>query len=84
VTAACEDVARPVLGKPSRQARGELLWPCPWHEDKHPSFQVNTKKDCWMCGPCGLSGNCGSWPHVSPMWTQRTSQPLLRGFATMA
>lgn len=36
----------------------ELYMRCPFHSpDNHPSFQVNPKKQVWMCGPCGKSGS---------------------------
>jgi hypothetical protein len=57
MTASCEAVVRAAMGMPARQIKDELLWRCPWHPDKHPSFQVNTKKNCFFCGPCGISGN---------------------------
>lgn len=52
-----EAVARAALGEPPRHAGAELLWPCPNHDDKHPSLSVNPSKNVWICGPCGMSGN---------------------------
>lgn len=53
----CLDVARAVLGEPLKRAGQECLYRCPNHDDKHPSLQVNLKKNVWLCGPCGASGN---------------------------
>jgi len=53
----CEEIARAALGEPARRQGAELLWRCPRHDDKHPSLQVNTNKNVWICGPCGQSGN---------------------------
>ncbi|MGH9740579.1 MAG: DUF3631 domain-containing protein [Candidatus Acidiferrales bacterium] len=52
----CEQVARAVLGEPTKRAGAELLWPCPNHEDKHPSLSVNPKKNVFLCAPCNASG----------------------------
>jgi len=35
----------------------ELLGHCPFHDDKNPSFQVNTKKRLFYCHGCGAKGN---------------------------
>jgi hypothetical protein len=35
----------------------ELLWHCTQHDDQNPSLDINLRKNCWMCGPCGKSGN---------------------------
>jgi hypothetical protein len=53
----CESIARAILGVPAKQIRNELFWRCPWHADEHPSFQINTQKNCFFCGPCGINGN---------------------------
>jgi 5S rRNA maturation endonuclease (ribonuclease M5) len=66
----CEAVARAVLGPPVKKAGSELLFPCPNHDDQHPSLNVNPRKDVWMCGPCRASGNAwqlaGFLAKVSP------------------
>jgi hypothetical protein len=53
----CEAIATAVLGAPHRQSGAELFYGCPNHEDKHPSLQVNTRKNAFLCGPCGKGGN---------------------------
>jgi hypothetical protein len=54
------DLARVVtalLGPaPSRQGR-RLLWPCPFHNDSHPSFEVDPQRGMWRCWPCNLGGD---------------------------
>ncbi|MDA2925665.1 CHC2 zinc finger domain-containing protein [Acidobacteria bacterium AH-259-G07] len=35
----------------------ELLGHCPFHEDKNPSFRVNTQKRVFYCFGCGAKGN---------------------------
>jgi len=53
----CLDVVYSVnLGAP-KESGHEYSFPCPNHEDKHPSLKINIRKNCWMCGPCGTSGN---------------------------
>ena len=34
-----------------------MLFQCPCHDDQHPSLSINPEKNCWLCGPCGKSGN---------------------------
>ena len=53
----CEQVAASALGQPRRRSGAELFYSCPNHEDKHPSLQVNTRKNAFLCGPCGKGGN---------------------------
>lgn len=30
---------------------------CPFHDDHHPSLQVDTQKQLWFCGPCHMGGD---------------------------
>jgi len=55
----CFEVARAVLGEPVRRMGQELFFRCanPRHIDDHPSLKINQRKNVWMCGPCGASGN---------------------------
>jgi hypothetical protein len=53
----CEAIARAALGEPPKRAGEELLFHCSNHQDEHASLSVNPKKNVWMCGPCGASGN---------------------------
>lgn len=53
----CEAIARAVQGKPLKQVGAEIYWRCLWHDDGHPSFQVNKRKNCFLCGPCNISGS---------------------------
>ena len=56
----CREVATAAgLGDPQQKGQ-ELLFPCPNHEDAHPSLAINERKNVWMCGPCGASGNAWS------------------------
>jgi hypothetical protein len=57
VKVSCEEIARKVLGEPMRRSGSELRWRCPNHDDRDPSLFVNIRKDCFLCGPCGASGN---------------------------
>ena len=53
-------VATALLG-PAPGRRGEkgrrLWWPCPFHEDKNPSFVVERGKPWWRCWGCGEHGD---------------------------
>jgi P4 family phage/plasmid primase-like protien len=53
----CETVATTALGSPLRRSGTEIFFRCPNHEDEHPSLQVNTNKNVFLCGPCNQSGN---------------------------
>jgi len=52
----CLGVARSALGEPEGIKGDEHYWTCPNHDDKHPSLQVNGKKNKWMCAPCAAQG----------------------------
>jgi hypothetical protein len=40
------------------RARGSrLVGRCPFHEDAHPSLQVDKAKGLWHCFPCGMGGD---------------------------
>jgi DNA primase len=50
-------VATNLLG-PARERKGQrLLWPCPFHDDHDPSFQVDLTRKTWRCWTCALSGD---------------------------
>jgi hypothetical protein len=57
VKVSCEEIARKVLGEPMKRSGSELRWRCPNHDDRDPSLFVSVRKDCFLCGPCGASGN---------------------------
>jgi hypothetical protein len=48
-------VATNLLGPAEGRRSAELLWRCPWHDDRKPSFSVNPTKRRAFCNPCGLS-----------------------------
>jgi len=56
-------VATGLLG-PAPGRRGErgrrLWWPCPFHEDRNPSFMVDPGKPWWKCWGCGERGNAAN------------------------
>jgi DNA primase len=47
-------VATALLGTPAKREGRRLLWLCPFHEDHHPSFQVDPDLREWRCWPCGI------------------------------
>jgi len=53
----CQQIAEAALGPAVRRSGAELFFRCPNHEDKHPSLQVNTNKNVFLCGPCNKAGN---------------------------
>ncbi len=34
---------------------------CPWHDDTHPSLQVNPERQSFKCWVCDIGGNVFSW-----------------------
>src|SRR5271157_575265 len=50
-------VATNLLG-PAHQRKGQrLLWPCPFHDDHDPSFQVDLNRKTWRCWTCAVGGD---------------------------
>lgn len=43
-----------------RQGRG-FVARCPWHDDRHPSMQVNPDRQSWKCWVCDLGGDVFSF-----------------------
>jgi hypothetical protein len=59
MTLECIAIALAAGLKPIKQSGNEIFYRCPNHDDNTPSLQINTKKNCFLCGPCGKSG--GAW-----------------------
>jgi putative DNA primase/helicase len=57
MTLQCIEVARAAGIFSEKPSGKEMLFRCPRHEDRHPSLSINPGKNCWLCGPCGKSGN---------------------------
>jgi hypothetical protein len=57
MTLQCIEVARAAGLVTGRHIGREMLFQCPCHDDRHPSLSINPEKNCWLCGPCGKSGN---------------------------
>jgi hypothetical protein len=57
MTLQCIDVAQAAVLLGGKRSGRELLFQCPCHDDQHPSLSINPEKNCWLCGPCGKSGN---------------------------
>src|SRR3954447_13418056 len=54
------DLARVVtalLGPAAKRQGRRLLWPCPFHNDQNPSFEVDPRRGTWKCWPCNLGGD---------------------------
>ena len=54
------EVATTLLGPPDKIQRRRLLWRCPFHEDRNPSFEVDRDRQRWACWPCALKGDAAS------------------------
>jgi DNA primase len=54
------DLARVVtalLGPAPKRLGRRLLWPCPFHDEHNPSFEVDPQRGTWRCWPCNLGGD---------------------------
>jgi DNA primase len=50
-------VATALLGPAAKRRGRRLLWCCPLHRDRHPSFEVDTRRQTWKCWPCNEGGD---------------------------
>jgi hypothetical protein len=50
-------VATALLGPAAKRQGRRLLWPCPFHDDRDPSFEVDPGRQTWRCWPCNLGGD---------------------------
>jgi len=50
-------VATALLGPLARREGRRLLWLCPFHDDHHPSFEVDPDRRKWRCWSCGIRGD---------------------------
>src|SRR5271157_976567 len=53
-------VATNLLGSAHAKIGDRLFWLCPFHEEKHPSFEVNLTKKLWICRSCGKGGDAAN------------------------
>jgi hypothetical protein len=77
------EVAIRLLG-PAPGRRGErgrrLWWPCPFHEDRNPSFCVDPGKAWWRCYGCGAKGDAMALVHrLNPSMTFPEAVAFLTG-----
>jgi DNA primase len=50
-------VAESLLGPPHKRAGGRLLWRCPFHDERTPSFAVDSTRPTWTCFGCKEHGD---------------------------
>jgi len=50
-------VATNLLGAAAKRQGRRLLWPCPFHNDHDPSFQVDLTRKTWRCWVCAIGGD---------------------------
>jgi hypothetical protein len=53
-------VATNLLGAAHQRRGDRLFWLCPFHDDQHPSFEVNLTKKLWICRSCGHGGDAAN------------------------
>ena len=46
---------------PGRNEGRQVAFPCPFHEDRHPSMKVDPVKKTWWCWPCRKGGGVVAW-----------------------
>jgi DNA primase len=74
-------VATNLLG-PARERKGNrLLWPCPFHEDHDPSFQVDLARKTWRCWTCAVGGDAAELVKLVNKCDFPTAVKFLAGFA---
>ncbi len=49
----------PAPGRIGERGR-RLWWPCPFHDDRNPSFCIDPGKTSWRCFGCGEQGDAAS------------------------
>src|SRR5229473_5662901 len=54
-------------------ARPEFVGLCPLHEETHPSFYVNARKNLFYCHGCGRGGDLIRWVELSQHLSFRQS-----------
>ena len=50
-------IATALFGPAPKRSGRRLLWPCPFHQDRDPSLQVDPAERRWKCWPCALGGD---------------------------
>src|SRR5271157_3416967 len=50
-------VATNLLGPAAKRQGPRQLWPCPFHDDDDPSFQVDLSRRTWRCWVCAIGGD---------------------------
>lgn len=72
-----------------RQGRG-FVGLCPWHDDHHPSLQVNPERQCFRCFVCDIGGDIFTFvmrmenvdfPEALALLAEMAGIPLPRGKA---
>ena len=46
-----------LAGARHQASRTRQLWPCPFHDDDDPSFQVDWNRKTWRCWVCAIGGD---------------------------
>jgi CHC2 zinc finger/Toprim-like len=53
-------VATTRLGPAPKRSGRRLLWHCPFHDDRNPSFEVDPQRGRWKCWPCDKGGDAAT------------------------
>jgi hypothetical protein len=53
-------IATALLGTAAKRQGCRLLWPCPFHNDRNPSMEVDPQRGTWKCWPCNLGGDAAT------------------------
>lgn len=55
------DIVRGELGEPANRTGSSLLWKCPFHHEKTPSFSVTERGFHCFSAKCGAKGDIFTW-----------------------
>lgn len=70
----------PAPGRLGERSGRRLWWPCPFHEDRNPSFCVKPGGRQWRCWGCGAKGDAVELARrLNPGWTFPEAVAYLTG-----
>jgi DNA primase len=72
-------IAINLLGPADHRKGKRLLWCCPFHEDQHPSFQVDLQRQRWRCWTCAVGGDAADLVMRINGWNFAAAAEFLAG-----
>ncbi len=65
-----------------RQRGTRWVGRCPFHDDRHPSFDVSPRHQSWRCWACGMRGDALDWVRLTENCTLVEALRRLQGTET--